>query len=262
MGGIARPRASAIADALNARLPAGYFAEPRVHGAGSVEVDVATFRERPQAARATTDVGGGTATLVAPAAPAGPYAPPAAALEMPAFFPDAIEVLVFSSEGGPTLVAAVELVSPGNKDREGSRTAFAAKCAAYLQRGVRLAVVDVVTSRQANLHNALVELLGVGEAFLLAPEPLYAVSYCPRRGPEGTPAPADRIEVWPASLAVGQPLPVLPLALDRRQFVPLELDATYAEGLPTQSDRVKNAADPAVPLAPERISLSPFPSPE
>jgi hypothetical protein len=220
--------ASAIASSLNGRLPAGYFAEPQVHGAGRIEVDVATFNERGQGARAAADAGGGTATLVAPA-PAKPYAPPAPTLEIPAFFPDSIEVLVYSTEAGPTLVAAVELVSPGNKDRDESRTAFSAKCAAYLQRGIRLAVVDVVTNRQANLHNALVELLGVGESFLLAPDPLYAVSYCPRRGPEDASAPADHIQAWAYVLAVGQTLPVIPLALDRRQFVPLDLDATYGE---------------------------------
>jgi hypothetical protein len=214
--------ASSIADSLNRCLPAGYFAEPHVHGEGRVEADFATLGEGPPDARATIELCGGTNMLVAAAAPAPD-------LVIPTSFPDSLEVLVFSSESGPTPVAAVELVSPGNKDREISRTTFAAKCASYLQGGVRLAVVDVVTSQRANLHNELVELLSAGEAFLLAPEPLYAVSYCPRRAPYGTPIRADRIEVWSASLAVGQALPVLPLALDRRQFVPLELEATYVE---------------------------------
>ena len=39
---------------------------------------------------------------------------------MPAIFPDSIEVLVYNSEAGPVLVAAVELISPANKDRAAS----------------------------------------------------------------------------------------------------------------------------------------------
>ena len=123
---------------------------------------------------------------------------------MPAFFPDSLEVLVYSTDAGPTLVAAVELVSPGNKDRDESRTAFSAKRPYTFSVGIRLAVVDVVTNRQANFHNALVELLGVGESFLLAPEPLYAVSYGPCRGPEDASSPADHIQAWAYVLAVGK----------------------------------------------------------
>jgi hypothetical protein len=74
---------------------------------------------------------------------------------MPAIFPDDFQVQVFSSVAGPTLVAAIELVSPGNKGRAESRRAFAAKAAAYLQRGIGLIVVDIVTTRHANLHDEL-----------------------------------------------------------------------------------------------------------
>jgi hypothetical protein len=64
--------ASANSDSLNGRLPPGYFAEPQVHPASRVEVDVATFRRDVPAARSEV---GGTATLVAPA-PATTYSPP------------------------------------------------------------------------------------------------------------------------------------------------------------------------------------------
>jgi hypothetical protein len=46
-------------------------------------------------------------------------------LVVPAVFPDAVEVIIFESEGGSRLVAAIELVSPGNKDRDTHRQAFA-----------------------------------------------------------------------------------------------------------------------------------------
>ena len=60
--------------------------------------------------------------------------------------------------------AAIELVSPGNKDRPEARRAFAAKCAGYLTAGVGLVVVDIVTDRLANLHNELIELMRQGGA--------------------------------------------------------------------------------------------------
>ena len=81
-------------------------------------------------------------------------------------FPDDIEVQVFATVTGATLVGAIELVSPGNKDRPETRRAFAAKCVSYLTRGIGLIVVDIVTNRLANLHNEVIGLLGQAEPFL------------------------------------------------------------------------------------------------
>ncbi len=91
---------------------------------------------------------GPTATLTLEA-----WAPPVPALTIPAVFPDEIEVQIFGSPTGAHLVAAIELVSPGNKDRSVARRAFAAKCSSYLQLGIGLIIVDVVTERLANLHD-------------------------------------------------------------------------------------------------------------
>ncbi len=66
---------------------------------------------------------------------------------------------MFSTDAGPTLVAAIELVSPSNKDRPQTRLAFAIKCASYLAQGIHLIVVDVVTNRTANLHNEIMALM-------------------------------------------------------------------------------------------------------
>src|SRR5690242_927200 len=103
--------AAAIADAPNAGLlPPGYFAEMQVTlGGGRIEVDVPTLEGPGNGA--PTSPSAGTATLAAPA-----WAPPLPALELPATFPDEVEILVFNSEGGPALVGAIELVSPRNKD--------------------------------------------------------------------------------------------------------------------------------------------------
>ena len=52
-------------------------------------------------------------------------------------------------------MAAVEIVSPGNKDRPESREAFVSKCHALLRQNVCVAIVDPVTERQANLYAEL-----------------------------------------------------------------------------------------------------------
>ncbi len=206
--------AGAIADALNEDLlPEGYFAEEHAHAGARIEIDVATFEDgRPVAASPN-----GTTTRAVK-----PYAPPAPPLVVPAAFPDAFEVLVYQSEGGAKLVAAVELVSPSNKDREPHRRAFAAKCAGYLAQGIGLVVVDVVTTRQANLHALVMELLGQTATGLPATAELYAVAYRPvvRNG-------AEQIEVWPEPVALGQPLPTLPLSLSAELCVPIDLEGTY-----------------------------------
>src|SRR5438067_2515860 len=105
--------AGSIADVLEASLlPAGYFAEVQVHVGTWIEVDVGAFSPNG-AANSPAAEQGGASVAVAEAV----WAPPAPALVIPGTFPDEIEVRIFSSEGGPTLVAAIELVSPRNKDR-------------------------------------------------------------------------------------------------------------------------------------------------
>src|ERR1700676_5552660 len=146
--------AAAIAGNLNEHLlPEEYFAEFQVTLGTRIEVDVATFTEddRPEA---PDHQGAATAEQTRV------WAPPTPVAVFPALFPDDFEVQVFSNMAGPTLVAAIELVSPRNKDRVEARRAFAAKCAAYLQRGIGLIIVDIVTSRHANLHEELMAVLG------------------------------------------------------------------------------------------------------
>jgi hypothetical protein len=175
---------------------------------------------------------GGTATL-----PRTVWTPAAAPLVLPASFPPGCTVEIQITEGGRTLVAAIELVSPGNKDREGKRRLFAAKCATYLSRGIGLVVIDVVTSRQANLHNDLVQLLGLDAALQMpGPAGLYTVAYRPLRR-EG----AEQIEAWPMPLAIGRPLPAVPLALAADLCLAVDLEVAYADAC--RRRRVAEAAE-------------------
>jgi hypothetical protein len=206
----------AIAGRLNQGvLPPGYFAETQQQLGTQVEIDVPTFHE--EGPGATPPPNGGVAVQT--------WAPPAVELIMPAVFPDSFEVLVFDSFGGATLVGAVELASPSNKDRPDTRRAFAAKCASYLHAGVGLVMIDVVTERLANLHDELIRLLEQGEAFRFRHDStLYAVAYRPTRRQK-----RDEIEMWQYPLVLGQTLPTVPLALRRGPTLPLELETTYTE---------------------------------
>jgi hypothetical protein len=211
--------AAALAGSLNEDLlPPEYFAEFQVTVGTRVEIDVATFSE---------DGGSGAPRPngLATAVQTRVWSPPAPVAVLPAVFPDDFEVHVFRHEGGPTLVAAIELVSPGNKDRDETRRAFAAKCAAYLQRGIGLMVVDIVTSRHANLHDELMALCGHGQGFTFpTPTPLYATAYRPAHRDE-----RNEIDLWRESLALGQPLPTLPLAVRGLGCLPIDLEGTYME---------------------------------
>jgi hypothetical protein len=137
---------------------------------------------------------------------------------------DSYEVRIYQNLGGAELRAAIELVSPANKDREGSRRTFAAKCAGYLQHGIGVVIVDVVTARTANLHAELFDVLEVKRRSPAweSPTGLYAVAYravTVRKKP--------RIEVWPEVLTLGEALPIMPLWLTLDLCVPVRLEDSY-----------------------------------
>jgi hypothetical protein len=210
--------ATRLADALTEQLPPDYIAEEHAHLGPSVEIDVATF-EREAAAAGKDE--SGIVTAVGPRV----WSPPAADGALPAVFPDTFEVRVLSTDTGPKLVAAVELISPGNKDRPAERRAFATKCASYLFQGISVIIVDIVTSRRANLHNEILQVMEAPDLLLLPPElSLYAVAYRPLRRGQG-----DEIDVWRSPLALGQALPTLPLGLRADLVIPVALEAGYIE---------------------------------
>jgi hypothetical protein len=230
-------------------LPPGYFAETQVHIGSRVEVDVATLEGE----------GAGSSPRNGPAGVAVAekvWAPPLPDLVIPAVFPDEIEVQVFGSPTGThavwappqaklaaavdfgdtdtfevqirdetrrRLVAAIELISPANKDRPAHRRDFAIKCASYLRQHVSVIVVDVVTERRDNMHTELMQLLALppalaeSGAFLL-----YAVAYRLKVQEEG-----QSLELWPEELRVGSALPTLPLWIGDDEAVPLDLEASY-----------------------------------
>ncbi len=197
--------AGQIAICLNRILLPRYVALPQTSRGPVVEIDVAAVERA-------------TVTTRVPVS----WRPEAPALSGPVELSgrDLFEIRVIDQEGG-RLAGAIELVSPGNKDRPAARQTFAGKCAGYLRVGVGLVVVDVVTSRHHDLHRQLLELLEF-DAPAADVGPLYAVAYR-TTGEEET-----RLDVWPHRLHVGGVLPAVPLWLAPDLVVPVDLEASYA----------------------------------
>ncbi len=202
--------ASAMARLLNAGvLPPGFYAVPFLDRDGPVEIDVAALREfRPSESEAGVFK---------------PWSPSEPGLSVAVEWPTAedVRVEVLSDEGDPRLTAAIELVSPRNKDRPRARDAFASKCAGYLRRGCGLVVVDAVTTQRADLHSDLLAAFGAVANPL--PSALSAVSYRAVGQDE-----AGLLQTWPMPMEIGQPLPTLPLWLGSDLAVPLDLEASHS----------------------------------
>lgn len=208
-------------------LPKRFESEQQTHRGTQVEIDIATFEEDsgPTLFTGVNGVNGTHESDGGVAVATHTYTAPAATLSEVAEFAmdDLFEVRVYKSAGGWKLVAAIELVSPANKDRPSSRRAFATKCGSYLAAGVSVVVVDVVTDRTANLHTDLIERLHLPDAFeWSSPTGLFAASYRAVQVKGRT-----RLDVWPHTIAIGSELPTLPLWLEPDFAVPLELDLTY-----------------------------------
>jgi Protein of unknown function (DUF4058) len=142
-----------------------------------------------------------------------------------AAFEDEYEVRIYDAKRGRHLVAAIEIVSPGNKDRPEHRNAFIAKCAALLQKGVAVSIVDLVTVRQFNLYAEVLAFIGHSDPTFGDPPPhIYATS-CRWVKKENR----TILEAWSHVLTLGQPLPTLPLWLTANLVIPLDLEQSYEQ---------------------------------
>ena len=208
-----------IVQQLGNKLPANYVAEPRVHLGAQVEIDVATFdREGIGQDNAGPDQAEADTAVWAPLEPT-------LAIETKLADFDEYEVRVYDVHHSRRLVAAVEIISPANKDREENRHQFIAKCAALLRQGVSLVLVDLVTVRNFNLYAGLLQLIGELDPALGDEPPATYAAAC-RWRPHGN---SRWLEVWNHALALGQPLPCLPLWLTEELAIPLDLEASYEQ---------------------------------
>ena len=136
--------------------------------------------------------------------------------------PDEYEVNIYSQDEF-RLVAAIELVSPSNKDRSENRRTLVNKCESLLKREVCVTIVDPVTSRAANVYGELLDELDAPRT-AVSRSVIYAATCRGHRN-----GPRWRLESWEHNLAIGTALPTLPIWLSQDLLVPLELEATYEE---------------------------------
>jgi hypothetical protein len=210
-----------IVQQLRKQLPLGFVAEPPLRLGTSVEIDVGTL-EADGAPRSSASGANGNSRMTASAWTA---TAPAVAVETDPPEEYEYEVRIYDAERDRHLVAAVQFVSPANKDRPESREAFVAKCVALLRKGVAVSLVDLVTVLRFNLYTQLMALVGHPYPTMSAESPpTYAASF--RWVTRGTRA---RLEAWSHTLAVGEPLPTLPLWLSDDLVVLLDLEESHEQ---------------------------------
>ncbi len=123
------------------------------------------------------------------------------------------------------LIAAIELVSPRNKDRADAKETYTNRYLGYLRLGVHLLLVDVLPRPKGfSFSDAITGALGLDVPPLSPP---FAAAY---RVGEVVPVNDDMgslVDLWRRPLQVGQPLPTLPLPLSVHESVTIDLEETY-----------------------------------
>jgi hypothetical protein len=183
------------------------------------EIDVGTLRDTGQGSDGIEAGNGGVAVAT--------YAPPKPTLTLEPQLPgqDVYEVRIYDSRRRRRLLAAIEIVSPSNKDRPENRGTFVSEAATLLKNDICVSIVDVVTTLDFNLYGDLMSFLGGTDPDLGdRPPPIYAVTLRMRRE-------RDRrmMDNWYHPLAVGQALPTLPIWLKETWAISLNLESSYEE---------------------------------
>ena len=153
------------------------------------------------------------------------WAPPQPSLDVETTLPDydEYEVRVYDATRDRTLVAAIEIVSPANKDRPEHRNVFLGRCG-VASEGMAVSIVDVVTIRRFNLYADLLAFIGHADTTFGGPPDLYAAS-CRwvMRGKQ------TRLQTWSHASLWGNRMPTLPVWLSQNLSVPFDLEQSYQQ---------------------------------
>jgi hypothetical protein len=199
----------AIRNALNAGLlPPGYFAMAEQF-AGGPEPDVVALELTPPPGAGL----GGVAV-----ADAMPNAKLTARTEASTYARKADRITVRHPDGD--VVAVIEVVSPGNKSSRDALRAFTRKAAQFLHAGIHLLIVDLFPPSKRDpqgIHKAIWDRLEEQPFELPPAKPLTVVAYS---------AGAEKV-AYVEPVAVGDPLPEMPIFLAPTHYVPCPLESTY-----------------------------------
>jgi len=197
-------------------LPKPFIAVPNKHFGRGFEVDISALEDNTISSFEIDnqpDSTGGVATLAALA--------PSYVMDADYSAIDDYEIQIYDTSSEQRLVAAIELVSPSNKDRPDHRRVFATKCANLLSQDVSVSIIDIVTARTFNLGRELLGMIGRTTPSGIDP-PLYCTTFRPILNGRN-----HKVEVWEQPLTIGQPLPKLPLWLSDTLCLQFDLEESY-----------------------------------
>jgi hypothetical protein len=202
---------SAIADALNGSgLPEGYFAMSEVDANGPIPDMLAPKTQPPM------PPGGPGGITVLKSSPRTRIVTRGENTAGYARRADHLSVYLPQGE----LIAVIEIVSPGNKDNTNGLKAFVRKAGKLLRRGVHLLVVDLFPPSVRDpqgIHKAIWEPFKEEPFELPTDKPLTLAAYA---------AGSEKV-AYVENVAVGDPLPNMPIFLTPDRYVPCPLEASY-----------------------------------
>jgi hypothetical protein len=118
------------------------------------------------------------------------------------------------------LVAVIEVVSPGNKATGDDLLSFSQRAIRFLRAGVHLLIVDLFPPGHRDsqgIHKVIWDRLRGGPCTLPVDGPLTLSAY----------SAGMEVNAYVDSVAVGDPLPDMPIFLTEQHYVPCPLEATY-----------------------------------
>jgi hypothetical protein len=199
---------------LNAGLlPSGYVALTDQRAGGPIP-DVLTLRRSSKSSDSDRSDGG---LAVADAPPRARYI--LESTDDAAIYAHRANRIVIQHRHGE-VVAVVEIVSPGNKSSQAALGAFVRKAAELIWQGIHLLVVDLFPPSERDpqgIHKEIWDEVSAAPFTLPADKPLTVAAY--------RSAPTKTAYVEP--IAVGDPLPSLPIFLTVDEYVPAPLEETY-----------------------------------
>jgi hypothetical protein len=205
-----------ISEALNGGLlPRGFYAMSEQHASLRV-ADILTLHVAERAPVEPRDLRG-----VALAEPP-PRVTRRMELQPSAAYRRARRTITIRHTSGHRVVAMLEIVSPGNKDRRASVEQFVNKAVEAVDAGIHLLVVDLHPPGPHDphgMHGAIWSGLGSDDVEAPPDKPLALAAY------EACELP----RAWVEFISVGDPLPDMPLFLDIGRHVDVPLDRTYLE---------------------------------
>lgn len=194
-------------------LPDGFYAMAEQH-AGRAIADVLALHTGEESG-SDRDDDGGVAIMTAP-----PRVSRKVVASETATYRHLRRTIAVRHVSGHRVVALIEIISPGNKDRDSSVADFAEKAHAALRAGVHLLLIDLFPPSSHDphgMHGAIWEQFDP-EDFVPPPDkPLMLAAY-----------EADQLpEAYLEPFAVGDKLIDMPLFLTRGGYINVPLESTY-----------------------------------